>query len=153
MTLVAWRIIKEKHRNDAFTGEGARRYPGRWNSRGIAVVYTAETVSLAVLELLAHLESDELLREYLLFEVKFEEALVESILENNLPAKWRSYPAPAAVRAIGDDWVIEARSAVLSVPSAIVPAERVYVLNPTHVDFPRIRLGEPEPFEMDPRLT
>lgn len=153
MTLYSWRIVKKKRRSDAFTGEGARRYGGRWNSRGVPVVYTAESASLAVLELLAHLESDSLMQEYLLYQLGFEETLVESILEGTLSHDWRSYPAPVALRGIGDQWVAEARSVILSVPSAIVPAERVFLLNPEHVDFQEIEIGEPEPFGFDPRLT
>ncbi len=153
MTLHSWRIVKKKRRSDAFTGEGARRYGGRWNSRGVPIVYTAENASLAVLELLAHLESDDLMKEYLLYQLGFEETLVESILEGILPHDWRTYPGPAALREIGDRWVDEARSAVLSVPSAIVPAERVFLLNPEHSDFQEIELGEQEQFPLDPRLA
>lgn len=153
MTLTAWRIVKRKHRTEAFTGEGARRHRGRWNSQGVPVVYTAQNASLAVLELLIHLGHGDLLLEYLLYPLWFEETLVESIPVDRLPSGWRSYPAFAALQGIGDEWAGEARSAVLSVPSAIVPVERVFVLNPAHRDFPEIQIGEPEPFSMDPRLA
>lgn len=73
MTLRAWRILKAKHADQAFTGEGARLHGGRWNTEGAAVIYTSATISLAVLEILVHLESAALLSKYQLTSVEFEE--------------------------------------------------------------------------------
>ena len=152
MTLHSWRMVKQKHTNDAFNGEGARRFGGRWHSRGIPVVYTAANASLTVLEMLVHVESSALLQDYVLYRVEFEERLVETLDEGTLPDDWRSYPAPVMLRGIGDQWVADGRSAVLSVPSAIVPLERVFLLNPQHTDFPRIEVSKPQAFPIDPRL-
>lgn len=152
MTLRAWRIVKRKHSRDAFSGEGARQFGGRWNSPGVAVVYSAEHVSLAVLEILVHVEHSGLLPNYVLFQVDFEEGLVEALDLSALPRNWRSYPAPLRLRTIGDEWVAEGRSAVLSVPSAVVPLERLFLLNPRHPDFQRIKVGKPQPFSLDARL-
>jgi len=153
MTLRAWRIIKRKHSKDAFSGEGARQFGGRWNSPGVPVVYTAEHVSLAVLEILVHVEHTALLADYVLFQVDFEEGLAEILEQSALPRNWRSYPAPLSLRAIGDQWIADGRSAVLSVPSAVVPLERLFLLNPQHVDFTRIKVGQPQPFSFDARLS
>lgn len=153
MTLRAWRIVKRKHSKDAFNGEGARQFGGRWNSPGVPVVYAAEHVSLAVLEIFVHVEHTGLLANYLLFQVDFEDGLVEILELSALPRNWRSYPAPLSLRAIGDQWSSESRSAVLSVPSAVVPLERLFLLNPQHADFPRIKVGKPQPFSFDARLV
>lgn len=152
MTLGAWRIVKRKHSKNAFSGEGARRFGGRWNSPGVAVVYTAEHASLAVLEILVHLQQALLLEDYVLLQVDFDEGLVEALDMSTVPKRWRSYPAPLSLRAIGDQWVADSRSAVLSVPSAVVPLERLFLLNPHHPEFPGIRIGEPQPFAFDARL-
>ncbi|MGH2620305.1 MAG: RES family NAD+ phosphorylase [Anaerolineales bacterium] len=152
MTLRAWRIVKRKHSRDAFNGEGARRFGGRWNSPGAPVVYTAEHVSLAVLEILVHLQFGSLLQEYVLFRVDFEQTFVEILEVSALPKNWRTYPAPLSLRALGDQWIADSRSAVLSVPSAIVPIERHFLLNPQHADFTRIKVGQSQPFSFDARL-
>ena len=152
MTLGAWRIVKRKHNKDAFSREGARQFGGRWNSPGVSIVYTAEHVSLAVLEILVHVEHTGLLAKYLLFQVDFEDSLVETLELSALPRNWRSYPAPLSLRATGDQWVADGRSPVFSVPSAVVPLERLFLLNPQHPDFPRIKVGKPQSFSFDARL-
>ena len=153
MKITAWRIYKPKHAATAFTGEGARLYGGRLNSRGVAVVYTSGSISLASLEMLVHLQSSDILRAYVLRPVTFDASLVERVAPANLPAGWRSNPPPPAVRQIGDAWVANARSPVLRVPSAVVEMESNFLLNPAHADFGRIELGGEEPFNFDPRLV
>lgn len=153
MTLSAWRITKEKHAKSAFSGEGARLYGGRWNSPGTSIIYTAQSQSLSVLEVLVHLDSPELLRKYLLFEVVIDASRIEVLNLSQLPANWKSDPAPASVQAIGDAWAAAARSAVLRVPSVLVPAESSFLLNPRHPDFAKLRIGKGIPFEFDPRFA
>lgn len=148
----SWRIVKSALAAHAFDGEGARLYGGRWNSPGTGVVYTAQSEALAALELLVHLQSSQLLRSYSSISARFDDALVEAVAPARLPSAWRVYPAPAALQEIGDRWAAEQRSAVLRVPSAIVPAEFNYLLNPAHRDFARIALGKPSRFEFDRRL-
>jgi len=152
VTLTSWRICKHKYATAAFTGEGARRFGGRWNSPGTAVIYTAESQSLAALEMLVHLDSPDLLLEYLLIPVQFEDSLLERIEQARLPRNWRSEAPDAATRAVGDEWVRTASSAVFQVPSALLPAERNFLLNPRHLDFPRLNVGKPVSFQFDRRL-
>ncbi len=151
--ITAWRIVKRKRAGAAFTGEGARRYGGRWNSAGVAIVYTAESQSLAALEMVFHLDSPELLNYYVVFEVGIEEALVAKVELAQLPRNWRTDPPPKRIREVGDAWARAGTSAVLQVPSAILPAEHNFLLNPGHRDFPRLMIGKPFPFEFDPRLA
>lgn len=148
----AWRIVKTRRAADAFDGEGARKFGGRWNSPGTPMIYTASSQSLAALEMLVHLKSSQILDSYSVFPVTFDEGLVEVVDHGRLPSEWRRAPVPAAVQAIGDEWVEQGRSAVLRVPSVVVPAEWNYLLNPAHADFAAITLGLAAPFEFDPRL-
>lgn len=148
----AWRIVKERHAAAAFDGEGARRFGGRWNSPGTAVVYVAETRALALLEVLVGLRSTRVLGTYVLIPVRFDDELVEEVAREGLPEGWRRSPPGPETRRAGDAWVAEARSAVLRVPSAVVPDESNFLLNPAHPDFGRIEIGEPEAFAVDPRL-
>ena len=153
MTITAWRIVKRKHAKTAFTGEGARLFGGRWNSPGVAVVYTAQSQSLAALEIVAHLDSPALLANYVVFEVTFEESMSARLDPSHLPKNWRTAQPSAEIRAKGDAWVVSQSSLVLRVPSAIVPAEHHYLLNPKHPAFSRIRIGKPRPFHFDLRLA
>jgi RES domain-containing protein len=149
MKLQAWRIVKEKHAATAFSGEGARLYGGRWNSPGVSLVYTSSTQALAVLESLVHL-NPPVVFQYTIIPLEFDAALVEKITA--LPPGWNDQPAPPSVRTVGDLWARQSRSAVLQVPSAIIPTEFNYLLNPLHPDFKDITLGRPVPFSFDPRL-
>jgi RES domain-containing protein len=152
VTVSAWRIVKRRLANDAFSGEGARLYGGRWNSPGVSVVYAAQSQSLAALELLVHLEISDVLYEYVVIEARFDTSLVTRLAKSDLPADWRASPAPASARAIGDAWIAEDPSPVLELPSAVIPAENIFLLNPQHSDFAKIEIGKPMDFEFDPRL-
>ena len=153
MSVIAWRIVKGKHIKIAFQGTGARRYGGRWNSPGTAVVYTAEHQSLAVLELLAHIERPQLFHDYNLIRVEIPESVISDYDQSTLPANWRSDPPPLTLREAGNKWVRAMSSAVLRVPSTIVPAENNYLLNVNHPDFAGLVIGSPIPFSFDPRLA
>src|SRR5438067_6962399 len=97
-------MVKWKRAKAALHGEGARLYGGRWNSAGVAIVYTAASQSLAALEMVVHLESSELLDNYVVFEVGIDESLVAQIELSQLPRNWRADPPPAKVREVGDAW-------------------------------------------------
>lgn len=147
----AWRIVKKKHAAAAFTGEGAAKAGGRWNSKGVPMVYCGGTRSLTLLETLVHL-NPPIYFEYVIFGAEFASELAEQVHPADLPPQWRSHPPSPATQDLGDQWVKSGRSAVLAVPSAIVPEECNYVLNPAHPDFALIRFGGPEFFSFDPRL-
>jgi RES domain-containing protein len=146
-----WRIVREEQAARAFSGEGAAKTGGRWNSRGVPVVYTSSTKSLAALETLVHLNPPMSFK-YVVFRVQFDEALMERIPLKRLPAEWQIEPPPPSTKAIGDAWVRQRRSAVLALPSVIIAEELNYLLNPAHPDFQRISIGKADRFAFDPRL-
>jgi len=150
MILHAWRIVDAEFASDAFTGEGARIYGGRWNSKGIPMVYCASTLSLATLEILVHLTSDDILREFVQCEAAFDDRLVQNA--GPLPADWRASPPPAQLKTIGDLWVANRSSAVLRVPSTVTRSEDNYLLNPRHPDFKHIRIRPKQTIKLDQRL-
>ena len=150
--LSCWRIVQERFSGQAFSGEGARLYGGRWNSPGHPVVYTASSRSLAVLEMLVHLDSPQLLSSYLLYEASFPESLVTELAASDLPADWRLDPALRSAQTIGDKWIRGGSSAVLRIPSVLIPEESNYLLNPNHPDFKPIRISAPQKYAFDPRL-
>ena len=144
-----WRI--DRPRRNAFSGEGARRFGGRWNSPGTAVVYLSEHQSLAALEIFVHMQPLVPREKYLACFVEWEASQMEEL--KKLPPDWRASPPGAATMQIGDEWVREGRSVVLAVPSAIVPAERNFLLNPAHPKFRQLRLHKPVEFIFDPRMV
>jgi RES domain-containing protein len=147
----AFRLCRSAY--PAYDGEGARRVGGRWNSKGICVLYMSENRSLAVLEVLVHL-SRTLPDKYILGSAEIPDSLpMERIADDDLPDQWSTLNPgeQVATRRLGDTWVQLQRSAVLSVPSVIV-GERNYVLNPAHPDFSQIEFAEPKSFPFDLRL-
>jgi RES domain-containing protein len=134
----------------AFDGEGSYRYGNRWNHAGTRVVYLAQSTSLAALEVLVHAESYAELPEYRAFPVEFDPELVLDLLE--VPPDWQQSPAPSSTRSLGSRWASEGQTALLRVPSAVVPWEYNYLLNVQHPDHTRVRIGQPRVFSFDPRL-
>jgi RES domain-containing protein len=146
-----WRLCKKAQA--AFDGEGARLAGGRWNRRGTAVVYASETLALAALELLVHVDAALAPEDLVAIPAEILESIALTRVDpDDLPRTWRRYPAPESLARIGTDWAREMKTAVLSVPSALVPRERNILLNPTHPDFSKIRIGPAERFSFDPRL-
>jgi RES domain-containing protein len=149
--LTAWRLVRAKYAGQAASGEGAAHAGGRWNSRSTAMICTSSSQALAALETLVHL-NPRIILSYKLVAIAFAEALVQTLPNARLPAEWRSEPPPISTKLLGDSWVQGGTSAVLAVPSTIVPQEANYLLNPRHRDFAKIRFGKPEDFNFDPRL-
>jgi RES domain-containing protein len=148
-----WRICKEEHAATAFTGEGALLYHGRWHHAGTPVVYCSESRALAALEQLVHLHRNRLPPNFICFGVEVPEHLeIREIQTQELPAEWRLQPGPQELRDLGSHWAEQAETAVLRVPSAVVPGEHNFLLNPRHPDFALLTVGDPEPFEFDVRL-
>lgn len=126
---------------------------GRWNSPGYAVVYTSATASLAVLEFFVHVNRNRAVKDLVLTSAEIPHDIrIERVEVSNLPAGWRESPTPEYLYSIGNDWITKHLSAVLAVPSAVIPQEDNYLLNPAHPDFKHIRINRPSPFSFDPRI-
>jgi RES domain-containing protein len=151
MPLTVWRLVTRRFADTAFSGEGARLYGGRWNRKGISMVYTAGSQSLAMLEMLVQ---DEPLRaNYMMIPVSLPDTLIiEHVDANQLPADWRDPATRQQLQTIGSDWATQRNSPVLAVPSAVIPAETNYLINPAHPAFVEIGIGIAQPFITDLRL-
>ena len=150
--VVGWRIVKEKHAKTAFSGEGARIFEGRWNSGGVRMVYCSEHLSLAALEILVHTQPVMIRDKFRVFRVAWDEKMTTTIDLKKLPKGWNAQPPSLISKNIGDQWVQSGRSAVLVVPSAIVPLEKTFLLNPKHRDFGEIKIKDSGSFVLDQRL-
>jgi RES domain-containing protein len=149
-----FRICRKEWAKSAFDGEGARQYGGRWNNPGTRMVYLAGSVSLAQLEVLVHLESEEILAgQYVVIPVLIPRRLIQVLDTKGMPKNWRQPSPPAGTRRIGDEWVSAAKRPVLQVPSVIVPQESNFLVNPAHPAFPDLVIGKAEDLSFDPRLA
>jgi RES domain-containing protein len=149
-----WRLVRKRRLPDAFTGEGSRIAGGRWNSPGIRVVYSSSFLSLATLEYLVRANPLRApLDVYSIWADVPDDLRLEIIRPDQLVKKWRQYDPPVqTLRDLGEAWFARARTAVLQVPSAITPEENNFLLNPTHDDFVRIKIGHSMRVSFDGRL-
>ena len=149
-----YRITKARYTASAWTGEGAERFGGRWNSRGKRAVYVASSISLAQLEILVHVEKADLLESCCCYEITVPESLLVLLDTASLPANWRDDPAPEETRQIGDQWLASRSSVGLLIPSTVVPQEYNALLNPQHPEYEQIIDQALEtPLQFDPRLS
>ncbi|MCX5493484.1 RES family NAD+ phosphorylase [Kaistia dalseonensis] len=139
--MIAWRICRAPYAD--LSGAGARLYGGRWNARGRALIYAAETAALAVLEVRVHLDlPPELLPEdYLLVAIDCDALEIET-----------AATLPDDPVAFGDRWLAEARTPILRVPSFIVPESANLLINPAHPRAAALAIASTRPFRFDERL-
>jgi len=151
--LTTYRICKTKFAATWFDGEGAFRFGGRWNSRGTRILYTAGSLSLAALEMLVHLNNEEILLSYSFATAEFDESLILPVEEFRvLPENWNDSPPPLEIQQIGDEWAREQVSVVLKVPTSVLPVEFNYLINVEHPVFSKVKLSKPQTFTFDERL-
>lgn len=152
-----WRIAKETPDYKAIdlTGGGAKATGGRWNSKGTAVMYTASTIALATLETLAHVGDRIAIRNAFLVRVDVPDEVWANrayIDPADLDPTWVAEPPGSTTKSIGDAWVAGGSSALLMVPSVIVPEEYNVLINPAHKDAPSITAKVQRQYVYDPRL-
>jgi len=148
----AWRLVHKRRAASAFTGDGARRYGGRWNNKGKKAIYAADSLALATLEIMVHAIVYEDLLSYLYFEVQFSNNLIETIKPAKLPKNWRKDPAPAVCKNFGDRWLKSRSKPILKIPSVVLPESYNFIIDPVHPDYGRIKVSKPKPFHLDHRI-
>ncbi len=148
-----YRLARLVFAANPFDGEGSYRFGGRWSSPGTHIVYTAERLSLAMLEYLAHLDPNRPPHDLVLAQAEIPDT-VSRIQMNpeDLPAGWARFPAPARIGLIGDRFILDARAAVLVVPSVLAPTDDNWLINPAHPHFQQIHILPVEQFQYDRRL-
>jgi RES domain-containing protein len=146
----AWRFVSE-HFPDPLSAEGARRHGGRWNSKGVAVLYCSTSVALAMLELRVH-SPRPFPRTRLKFVMEVPDDAISEARGSDLLDGWDSLPPGPASKRLGDAWVAAGTSLALLVPSVIAREERNLVLNPSHERFDELRVVSKERVTLDSRL-
>jgi RES domain-containing protein len=149
--LKAYRVADTRH--PLFDGAGAAQFPGRWNGPGQRTIYAAQCLSGALLEVLVHLSRRKLPRTHGYIEIEWPDDLAVERVDVAQLAEWKAADA-AAARAFGAAWYAERRSAVLSVPSVVVPDNNEYnfVINQDHPEFRRVTASGVRPIAWDERL-
>jgi RES domain-containing protein len=128
-------------------------YGGRWNDPGVPIVYCAESIALAALEILVHTDASIAPTDLVVVPIEIPDAATTRAIDpKKLPHEWRGYPANSSTKSIGEAWVKRRDTLLLRVPSAIVPQEHNVLINVGHPLMGRVRAGTPEPFAFDPRL-
>jgi RES domain-containing protein len=147
-----WRICRRRYAADAASGEGARLYGGRWNSRGVRIVYASSSLALAAVETFVNLEPNLRPADLVFIEGEISDAVeIARVDPKTLPAGWLETRYESLHR-FGDDWIRNGQTAALMVPSAAIRGEWNVLLNPAHAHFHKIRFKHPEPFKFDLRM-
>ncbi len=159
-----WRIASEGHtwKANDLSGNGAARYPGRWNSLDRPIVYSSSSIALACLETVVHLAGDDSLpfpRQLVRITIPIHHWKQRRMFANEELSGWDSAPTPehaenqfADTRAWGDDWLLGLDSLLAEVPSVIVPEETNLLLNPRHPDHGELKAEIVRPWKYDARL-
>lgn len=153
--MLVFRIERQKYLPDTLKGIGASKSTGfRWNSLNTFMVYTSESRALASLEVAVHLDlAANFPRDRVLVSIDIPDSLTISTLPSEyLPYDWDAKPPQLLTQLIGDDFIQRQESAVLRVPSSIIPEEFNYLINPSHPDAQLISVVSFRPFGFDERL-
>ncbi len=135
---------------DNLSGEGAKIYGGRWNPVGVAALYLSEFISLSILEILVRADTFTSPDSYTLLSIQMPENSVTSIELKKLKSEWQNHIE--YTRSIGEDFLKMNQALALKVPSAIVPQEHNFLINPLHKDFKQVKIIYSEQLELDKRL-
>lgn len=147
-----YRIAKQQYLED-LSGEGARLYGGRWNKKGMAMLYFSESLSLALLEILVHIDFKFLTSDFGYLEVEIPDECINPIVElNQLQPSWRDNPPKLYTQDFGSEWLKENKSLAMQVPSAILPFSSNILVNPRHAKITEIKIIEKSVLDVDNRV-
>ena len=150
--MFVYRIAKKKHIRD-LSGIGARLHGGRWNRKGIGIVYTSESRALALVEFLVNVPFSMLPNKLCIATIEIREKIRPQEFDiSDLPKQWRKFPVPLELAEIGTKWAVSTESLALRVPSAVVPHEFNILINPSYPDIKHVAITTVEGLEMDKRL-
>ena len=151
--MILYRLSKRKYRSD-LSGKGAELFGGRWNSKGVAMLYTSQSRALAFAEVAIHIPIGIVPKDYFLVSISIpDKAGILQLTDTDLPPDWRSNPHSNSTQKIGDQFIAEAKYLVLKVPSAVVPGDYNFLINPNHSQMKGVVIEDIEPFEFDSRFV
>ncbi|HOE19188.1 MAG TPA: RES domain-containing protein [Syntrophorhabdaceae bacterium] len=150
--MVVYRISRKRFATD-LSGSGAKRYGGRWNPKGVSLVYASESRALAVLEYYVHTDPALLPMDISIASIRIpDDAPGKEIFIGDLPPDWREYPPPVQLAILGENWFKSDESLLLLVPSVVVPRERNVLVNPGHSLIKEVTITDIEDYSFGRRL-
>lgn len=134
------------------SGAGSKQYGGRWNDKGISMVYFAESRAMAVMEVLIHLRPEDMDRDFILatFDVPAEDMLTVKL--NSLPQNWKASSEIESLKKIGNQFIKDNNYLLMKVPSVILEEDYNLVVNPNHKNASQIKLIAKRVFKFDERF-
>jgi RES domain-containing protein len=149
-----FRLCRRPFSRTPLDGRGGLFASGRWHTPRRLVCYASDSLALASLEILVHCEPNLVPRDLLAVEISVPIGVtIEELDAEALPRTWRRYPAPSSLQRLGNAWLDRSTACVLRVPSALVPSESNFLMNPVHPDRRKLRVVRKAPFRFDPRLA
>ena len=150
--MLVFRLSRKKYAA-VLSGKGASRSENRWNSKGTEIIYSSESIALAMAEIAVHLTVATLPTDFVMLEIRIPDDLrIISVNEKSLPVGWNNFPHFVSTQKIGDNFITSNDFCVLKVPSAIVKADYNYLINPHHPDFLKIQIVNSYDFPLDKRF-
>ncbi len=149
--VLVYRICRKAQQK--LDGEGARLYGGRWNSPGRPAVYTSSALSLAAVEYLIHIDPDDVPGDLVALTIEVPDKVdLEAVEPADLPSGWERTVEHPACRKAGDSWLSTGKALLLKVPSAPIPGESNFLINPAHAAMVKVKIAGKRRFAFDPRM-
>jgi RES domain-containing protein len=149
--MIVFRLSKSRFSKD-LSGRGAELVGGRWNSKGLPMLYTSSSRALCTAEIAVHCPLGIVPFDYEIIEIEIPETSIQIIQENQLSGNWKQFPHQNFIKKIGDEFLKKNEFLVLKVPSAVVSGDFNYLINPFHATFSEVKIIKIEKFEFDKRL-
>ena len=147
-----YRLARKKYAEE-LSGVGAAKYGNRWNTKGVEIIYTAQSRALAMAEVLVHLSLETLPSDFQMIQIEIPDSIkIESLSIRQLQTNWNSFPASVVTQQLGDAFIENNKNLVLKVPSAVVKGDYNYLINPKHPKFNQIKITEISDFPFDHRI-
>lgn len=149
-----YRITRNRYEKSVLSGEGGRKVASRWNYKGDAVTYTSVTRALSLLEMLVHMDMEDIRKmDLVICEINIPDSVkIQNIPSKSLPEGWNKTPFAQGSQVYWKSFIQKKKSAVLRVPSIIIPEEWNYLIDPTHPDAKKIKVSSCSPLTLDSRF-
>lgn len=149
--MIVYRLCKEQYQRD-LSGTGAKLFGGRWNSKGVALLYTGESRALCTAEAAVHMPLGILPKDYFIVAIEIPDDSIQVLNVDVLPDGWDAWPHSHSTQQIGDDFIKRGEYLALKVPSVVVPGDFNYIINPQHPEIKKIHIINAVPYVFDKRL-
>jgi len=149
--MIVYRLSRTKYAGD-LSGKGAEISGGRWNSKGIAMIYTGQTIALCMAEVAVHIPFGIIPMDYELITLEIPDDEIFELKKSKLPDDWKALPNAYSTQIIGDEFVKKSKHMILKVPSVVVQGEFNLLINPNHPKIKKVKIKKTQTFSFDQRL-